>query len=77
MTETGHQIIYLVQEIIQALVQMLQVQQDNSPASFHANLYLIDVTTHLHTLMAGWQEITDNIHTYVLCILISNTVVPV
>ena len=39
--------IYLVESIIQRLVQVFQVQQDNSFSSFHAHLNPINVPANL------------------------------
>jgi len=38
---------YLVECIIQTLIEILQVQQNDRPTSFHAYLYPIDISTHL------------------------------
>ena len=40
--------VVLVQHIIQAFVQVLQVEQDHCSSSFHANLDLIDVSANLY-----------------------------
>ena len=39
--------VVLVEHIIQTLIKVLQVEKNNSTPSLHANLYLIDVSTHL------------------------------
>lgn len=38
---------YLVEQVIQALIQVLQVQQDHSATSLHAYLDLVDIAAHL------------------------------
>ena len=39
--------IVLVQNIVQTLVQVFQIEQNDCAASLHADLDLVDVTTHL------------------------------
>ena len=39
--------VVLVQHVIQAFVQVLQVEQDHCSSSLHANLDLVDVSTNL------------------------------
>ena len=39
--------VVLVEHIIQALIEVLQVEQNHRPSSLHANLYLIDVSANL------------------------------
>ena len=39
--------IILVQDIVETLIEILQVEQNDSSPSFHANLDLIDITANL------------------------------
>ena len=39
--------VVLVQYIIQALIEVLQVEKDDCPACFHTDLDLVDVSTYL------------------------------
>ena len=39
--------VVLVQHVIQAFIQVLQIEQDHCTSSFHANLDLIDVPADL------------------------------
>ena len=39
--------VVLIQHIIQALIEVFKVEQDHCSSSLHANLYLVDVSTHL------------------------------
>jgi len=40
--------MYLIQEVIQAFIQVFQIQKDHSPSSFHADFDLADITANLH-----------------------------
>ena len=42
--------VVLVQNIIQALIEVLQVKKDDCSACFHTYLYLVDVSTDLHVI---------------------------
>ena len=42
--------VYLVKNIIEALVQILQVQQDDSSTNLHTNLDLVNIATHLRNI---------------------------
>ena len=61
--------VVLVEHVIQALVEVLEVEKDHCSSSLHANLNLVDVSTNLrvkrekiHTI--SWQNATDkNYHT--------------
>ena len=39
--------VVLVEHVIQALIQVLQVEQDNRSPCLHTNLDLVNVSTHL------------------------------
>ena len=56
--------VVLVENIIQALVKVFQVEQNNSSSSFHANLDLVDVSTHLYTYNTHvWSGIRGGVQT--------------
>ena len=38
---------YLVENIVEALIEVFKVEQDHCPTNLHANLDLVDVSTHL------------------------------
>ena len=40
--------IVLVKNIVQTLIEVIQVEENNSASSFHANLDLVDVSTNLN-----------------------------
>ena len=40
--------VVLVKYIIQALIEVFQVEEDHCSSSLHANLNLVDVSTDLH-----------------------------
>ena len=42
--------VVLVQYIIQALIEVLQVKKDDCSACLHTDLYLVDVSTDLHVI---------------------------
>ena len=39
--------VVLIEYIIETFIQVFKVEQNNSSSSFHANLYLIDVSAYL------------------------------
>ena len=39
--------VVLVEHIIQALIEVLKVEQDHCSSGLHTNLYLVDVSAHL------------------------------
>ena len=41
--------VILVEDIIQALIEVFQVEEDHSASSLHAYLDLVDISTHLYT----------------------------
>lgn len=68
--------VVLVEHVIQALIKVLKVKQDHCSPSLHANLYLINVSTHLYTCrnMTQFQTIIicniDKIMLYLSVILV-------
>ena len=40
--------VILVEHIVQALIEVLEVEQDHCSSSLHANLYLVNVSAHLY-----------------------------
>lgn len=61
--------VVLVENIVQALIQVLHVEDDSSTTSLHANLDLVDVVANLE-----WAE--NPIKNYVSALL-KTTIIPV
>ena len=56
-------VIYLVESIIQTLVQVVKVEEDNSLASLHAHLDAVDVAANLCTVSERLvKQLSDKSH---------------
>ena len=55
---------YLIKQIIQTFIQVLQVQQNHCASCLHAYLYLVDVATDLHGMQIDICFIHKHTHTY-------------